>query len=155
VGAHEAPGGSADSLTGFCKRPRCLEGPSGEAFQPCGFCRGIDGPPTPRCLEPSPGEGSRGLGAHPPFFKTPRGLQAMNEDPRPGGCIAQQMVAMRRSVDHLRLAPIDPPNCTTPWRHPCSLRPQALSERSESGHRDAGPVECQELDGCRAVSRLS
>ena len=42
----------------------------------------------------------------------------MNEDPRPGGCIAQQMVAMpemyevspERVVDHLRLAPIDPCN---------------------------------------------
>jgi len=64
----------------------------------------------------------------------------MNEDPRPGGCIAQQMVAMpemyevspERVVDHLRLAPIDPPNCTTPWRHPCSLRPQALSEEAST-----------------------
>jgi hypothetical protein len=43
----------------------------GEAFQPCGFCRGIDGPPTPRCLvrglvDQSSAEGCTHLFSKPP-----------------------------------------------------------------------------------------
>ena len=105
--------------------------------------------------------------AHPTATLQPRRHAPLRPPPRsrrPGRDLASSPAAARTHLaaahdPHRHRAPtlathptVDPPNRTTPWRHPCSLRPQALSERSESGHGDAGPVECQELDGCRAVS---
>ena len=46
-----------------------------------------------------------------------------------------------------------PSICTTERRRPWSLRPQALSERSESRYRGRQSLECLEGDGCRPVSR--
>ena len=46
-----------------------------------------------------------------------------------------------------------PSICTTERRRPWSLRPQALSERSESCHTGRQSLECLERRGCGAVSR--
>jgi hypothetical protein len=46
-----------------------------------------------------------------------------------------------------------PSICTTERRRPWSLRPQALSERSEPCHTGRQSLECLERRGCGAVSR--
>ena len=46
-----------------------------------------------------------------------------------------------------------PSICATERRRPWSLRPQALSERSESCHMGRQSLECLERRGCGAVSR--
>jgi hypothetical protein len=55
--------------------------------------------------------------------------------------------------DRLEDVHAHPSICTTERRRPWSLRPQALSERSESRYRGRQSLECLEGDGCRPVSR--
>ena len=59
---------------------------------------------------------------------------------------------IRSGLDGSSRGNTHPSNCTTERRRPWSLRPQALSERSEPGHKGRQSLECLEGDGRRPVS---